>query len=108
MRHSISTWALCLTLAVPALYAQATGRRGGVVQDASGAAVATASVVCRNLETGLVHQTLSTETGVFHFPDLPIGNYELKISKAVFKTLVRDGVELLTGHTLDLHLPSAE
>src|SRR5690242_15938663 len=72
MRHSIPKWALCLTVAISYLYAQATGRLGGVVEDTSGAAVSGAAVVCRNLETGLVHQTLSTDAGVFHFPDLPI------------------------------------
>jgi hypothetical protein len=104
MRHSVSIGALCLAAAVSSLYAQATGRLGGVVQDASGAAISGAAVVCRNVETGLAHQTFSTDAGVFHFPDLPIGNYEIKISRTGFKTLVRDSVELLTGHTLDLQL----
>ena len=86
------------------LAAQSTATLTGTVVDASGAIVAGARVVCRNLETDAKSVAVTNSIGLFNLPYLPVGGYELTISHEGFGTLVRGGVELLTGQTVDLTL----
>src|SRR5438046_2765590 len=102
-RGFVPTLALAIVSALP-LSAQSTARIEGEVVDPADAAIATAVVVCRNTATGLTFQTLSDTAGIFRFAELPIGSYEITVSKAGFQKMVRGDVELLTGHTLDLKL----
>ncbi|MEO7660715.1 MAG: TonB-dependent receptor [Pyrinomonadaceae bacterium] len=75
------------------------GQIEGVVTDAAGSAVPSASVSVRNIDTGS-ERTLTTDaSGVFRFPLLPLGNYRLTIEAANFKRLVREGITLTTGQT---------
>ena len=96
--------AVAAALAVAHLSAQATGRIEGTIVDPQNAAVAGAEVVCRNIATSLDRETKSNEEGIFRFPDLAIGTYEIVVSKQGFQKLLRENVELLTGRTLDLKL----
>lgn len=86
------------------IHAQATGRIEGSVADSSDSAVAGATVLCVNTGTNIRHETLTGSEGVFRFPELPIGSYEITITRDGFQRLHRGGVELLTGHTVSLKL----
>jgi Carboxypeptidase regulatory-like domain len=86
------------------LQAQSTALLTGTVVDPSGAVVPGAQVVCQNTGTGLKSMVTTNEQGVFRFPDLPIGDYEVIVSHAGFQTLARTGLQLLTGHSVDLRL----
>jgi hypothetical protein len=86
------------------LLGQGTGRIEGTVVDPSDAPVAGAKVVCVNTGTGARHEAATTHEGVFRFPELPIGAYEVAVTHEGFQRLTRRGVELLTGHTLGLRL----
>jgi Carboxypeptidase regulatory-like domain len=85
--------------------AQSTGIIRGTVTDPSGAAITNATVVATDVGTGIKRQVATNESGLFVFPDLPIGNYALKISAAGFNTQDRPGLQLLTGQTIDLPIP---
>lgn len=96
--------ALTIFLAAPSAQAQSTALLTGTVVDSSGAVIAGAQVVCRDTQTGLTYSAATNADGLFRFPSLPIGSYEVTVSHAGFEKLVRSGLELLTGHSVDLHL----
>ena len=62
---------------------------GGRVTDPSGAAVPKASVEARQVETNLVTTIATDNEGRFRFPYLPVGHYEVKVTKAGFAVAVR-------------------
>jgi Carboxypeptidase regulatory-like domain len=99
---------MLLTLAaflMPAtLPAQSTALLTGTVVDPSGAVVPHAKVLCRNTETGQTSTATTNSQGLFRFPDLQIGSYEITISHPGFEELKRTGLQLLTGHSVDLRL----
>src|SRR5580704_15229424 len=64
----------------------------GTVKDRTGAVVPKAPVTATNLETG-VRQTAATNgAGVFSFPGLPVGRYDVDITVAGFKPYRRAGM----------------
>ena len=84
--------------------AQSSALLTGKVNDASGAVIADAGVVCRNTETGMLSSSVTNAEGLFRFPALPVGPYEVTVTKGGFERLMRKGIVLLTGQTLDLSL----
>ena len=86
------------------LSAQAIGSIRGTVVDSSQAVISGALVVAVNSATGVSRNEETNQEGIFVFPDLPIGAYQLQISRAGFQTQKRDGIVLLTGQTLDLQI----
>ena len=82
------------------LFAQATGRIGGTVVDTSGALIPAVTVVCKNVQTGLTRTADTNQAGLFEFPDLPIGDYQLQISKQGFGKQTQN-VTLVTGQVVD-------
>src|SRR5262249_23223329 len=52
----------------------------GHVTDPQGAAVANAPVVARNVATGVESTTRTTGDGVYRFPSLPPGDYEVRVN----------------------------
>ncbi|MDW8355673.1 MAG: carboxypeptidase-like regulatory domain-containing protein, partial [Bryobacterales bacterium] len=57
----------------------------GTVLDPAAAVVPGAKVAARNLATGAVHETVTTETGNFTLASLPAGKYELTVEARGFK-----------------------
>jgi hypothetical protein len=86
------------------LFAQASGRITGVVTDPTDAVVQSAHVIATNTRTQIKLETVTNQDGIFQFPELPIGSYEITATAPGFKTLGRGPIELLTGHTIDLRL----
>src|SRR5213594_483289 len=71
----------------------------GLVLDPSGAPIPEASVRVRNTATGLVRQTPTNERGLYSFPFLPVGAYELEARKQGFAPKVLRGLTLEVGQT---------
>jgi hypothetical protein len=78
--------ALMLLLVVSA-HAQisSTSSLSGTVADPTGALVPSAEVTVRNLNTGAVFKTTTTESGAFTVPSLAAGEYALSVTAAGFK-----------------------
>lgn len=77
------------------LFAQTTSTSIlGNVTDPQGAAVANANVIVRNVDTGVVTRTVTTETGDYTVPLLNVGNYEVTVEAAGFKSASRSGIRL--------------
>jgi hypothetical protein len=103
-----ASFAVLLTLgAASRAFAQSTGSIRGTVNDPSGAAIAKAAVTVTDTGTGLNRDTVTNESGIFVFPDLPIGTYTLKIAAPGFKTENRPDLTLLTGQVMDLPIAMA-
>lgn len=66
----------------------------GEVTDASGGAVTTAAVVARDLDRGTVWPTKTNEQGIYFYPRIPAGRYELKVEAQGFKTTTHPEVVL--------------
>ena len=73
---------------------QATGAITGVMSDPSGAAIAGANVTVTDTARGTGIKTQTNAQGIYNFPQLPIGNYEVRAEANGFQTAVRRGVSL--------------
>jgi len=93
--------------AAPCARAQSQATTGvieGTVSDPSGAAVPGATVTLRNSATNF-ERTLQTDAdGRFRGLLLPLGPYRVTVSLAGFATLVREGIQLAVGQTINLAL----
>lgn len=58
----------------------------GTVLDSTGASVADARVTATNADTGLSRNTVTAPNGDFGFPELPLGNYTVSVTKEGFRT----------------------
>jgi hypothetical protein len=85
---------LCLLLASLALAQSPTGEITGLVRDASGSAVPLAEVTIVNQNTGETRVAFSSETGDYAVPLLPVGEYRLRVRKAGFRAVERQGIVL--------------
>ncbi len=84
-RSAIAALSCCL--ATPAIYAQTiTGSVTGVVTDSSGAEVPHATVVAKNLATGIETTATTNASGEYDIRFLQIGQYVVTISNAGFRS----------------------
>ena len=74
----IAMFAVSGTMAVRAQTA-ASATITGIVSDPQGAVVPGATLIVHNLETGLERTTQTTTDGGYRFPDLPPGNYSVRV-----------------------------
>lgn len=103
----LAVFSMVLSFGVGA-HAQAT-RIGGKVIDAQGSALPGSSVEVKNVQTGLSVFVVTNEAGVYNFPALEPGAYELKVSLQGFANYRREGLVLVTGQsvTIDVTLQVA-
>ncbi len=93
MRVTLAT--ICLLLMAMAASAQSDrGAITGVVTDPTGAVVARAEVIVKNIATGTEYKTGATETGNYTIPSLPAGSYELRVEAPGFKKFILQGVQV--------------
>jgi hypothetical protein len=98
--------ALALTTFPPLASPQASTSLRGTVSDAQGAVIPGAVISLQNLDNGASRQTVTNGTGEFAFPQLPPGNYQVRVEKPGFSTVTKTGVTLRvnTPATFDLTL----
>jgi hypothetical protein len=75
----------------------------GVVNDASGASVAGATVAAESSATGFRREVTTSSSGVYQMPGLPVGTYRVTISKSGFNAVLIDEVVLTVGLTRTLN-----
>ncbi len=81
-----------------ALFAQGTtATLGGTVTDKSGAVIPNASVELKNEHTGDLRKTSSNGSGVFSFPALPVGDYDVSVQAQGFTTFKQNTIHLDPG-----------
>jgi len=105
---------LCQAFAILAVLALITtfafgqaeaGAVAGVVKDATGAVVADAKVVVRNVATSAERSTTTSNLGTYNVPALEPGNYEVVVTKSGFQTFKAKTEVTVGGHlTVDAQL----
>ena len=99
----------CLLLAT-ALFAQApTGIISGTVTDATGAVVPSAVITISNAATSTVRNITANAEGLYSAPALPPGDYEVRVTMAGFRTVVRPALVVAgSTTTVDVSLSIGE
>jgi hypothetical protein len=75
--------------------------------DPSGAMVAGASVKLANVNTSATLNTVTNDSGLFRFPIVPVGTYDLTAEHSGFAQLTQKGVVVRVGASLSLALTFA-
>src|ERR1700678_2756723 len=76
----IAALVLFAMLTTHSAHAQAgSGRIAGSVKDATGALISDSNVTLVNAATGVTQKTTSNGEGVFNFPVVPVGQYEIDV-----------------------------
>src|SRR5690349_15809074 len=93
LRCTILAWSLVF-FGTSLLAQYTTASLSGNVLDDSGAPIPDARVAIRNTATGFAQTTQSGEDGLFLFPRLPVGDYELSAEKQGFSSYTQTGIKL--------------
>src|SRR5262245_10115318 len=94
----------CILSSAIAQAQTATGAIVGTIRDEKGAVVPGVSVTATNMATNVKRQTLSSETGDYHFPLLPAAVYAVTAELTGFKRTALENVELQVGQTARVDL----
>jgi len=82
-----------------------TGSIAGTVTDSSGAVVPGATVVALNVETNLRWTTTTDTQGFYSLRDLPVGTYDLDVSREGFRHYLQTGLILNVDSALTVDVP---
>lgn len=74
----------------------------GIVKDQTGGTVAGATISAANTRTGESTSVRSDADGSFHFLQLPVGNYDVTVTKQGFSTFTENDVHLLLNQVFNL------
>jgi len=83
-----------LGVAFAIAFAQTGGQITGEVRDPSGALIPNAAVTVTNTATNVARSTQTNTAGLYSFPDLSPGMYDVKAVATGFATVVKTGIEL--------------
>ena len=83
---------------------QTTGSIRGVITDESGAVLPGVTVTLKGSAVPGSPTTVSNETGVYRFPNLPPGNYEISAELAGFSTSQQTGIPVSLGGTAEVNV----
>ena len=91
------------------LHAQGlTGQITGTVTDSTNAVLPGVTVTIRNVGTGLTRETQTGSDGVFIFPDLLAGTFDLSVSLQGFKPYEQKGIVLASTERIALRAISLD
>ena len=94
----------CVLAAGSLLFAQTQGAITGTVSDSSGAAVAGASVKVTNPATNATRTATTNDVGIYSFPELSPGVYQLRVELKGFRSAVHDNIELQVQQTVRIDI----
>ena len=97
------TAALLAAMVMPAGAQEITGTITGVVRDASGGVLPGVTVTATHTTRGATREALSSETGVYTLPFLPIGVYDITFSLQGFQSVVMRGISLHVNDRLEVN-----
>src|SRR5579862_199758 len=102
--RAVSLWIPVVLMACISVWASPEGSISGKVLDPSEAVIPGVTVVIRNVETGVLHSTITNSDGFYSLPALPPGQYEIEVHQSGFRPVLRSGLILETGKTLEIDL----
>src|ERR1035437_2429849 len=83
---------LIIVLGCVGAFAQANSDLTGIITDQTGAVVAGPTGTLTDPDTGGVHTTVSSSTGLYNIAGLNPSNYNLKVSAKNFQAFVQNGI----------------
>ena len=105
MKKSLLWMALCSALVFS--QSKTTAVLNGTILDPSGGAVPSAKVILTSPVTGAKQEAQTDGEGVYRFPLVTPGLYEVRAERAGFSSAVRKGVEITVGQAATLNLQLA-
>jgi hypothetical protein len=102
-RQCISIIALVLGLASGTIAQTDRAALTGTVTDSSGRALPLTQITAVQNETGLRRETISSSSGIYDIPELPVGVYTVTFSHDAFKSVTFVDVEQVIGRTRTLN-----
>jgi hypothetical protein len=99
--------AAALSLFAPRVCAQDNATITGTVTDPSRAAVSNATIKITNTATGQVRQVTSNSAGVYVFPNVGVGTYNLSATAPGFQEYKKTGIVVNVAQTLSADIPFA-
>jgi len=93
---------LVLTGVVPALAQVSTGEIFGKATDSTGAVLPGVTVTLSGSALIQPQTAITTESGAYRFPRIPIGNYSVAFELAGFKKTIRDGIVIQAGFNAEI------
>jgi hypothetical protein len=94
---------LLLLAAIP-VYAASGGSISGTVADPSGAVIVGATLRLVNTAQQTVWQAVSDKHGLYSFPNIPVGHYDLTIAASGFTKQKKTGISVDTDSAIRLDL----
>jgi hypothetical protein len=94
---------LLLLAAIP-VYAASGGSISGTVADPSGAVIVGATLRLVNTAQQTVWQAISDKHGLYSFPNIPVGHYDLTIAASGFTAQKKTGISVDTDSAIRLDL----
>jgi hypothetical protein len=93
-RLLLTAVAIVVTLSIPVWSQEVSASITGTITDASGAVVVNAAITAKDVNRGTVYTTSTNEAGIYLFPRIPPGMYEVKVEAKGFKTVIRQDIIL--------------
>jgi len=97
-------FAIGLAAGIPATAQSGRGTLTGTVDDANGAAVPGASLRLQEASTGSTYAAISSAQGLYTFPVLPPGTYNLTVTGPGFETYTQKGISVSVGSTATVNV----
>ena len=91
------SWLLLISTLLLALTVVAQTSRGtvsGLVSDATGAVIPSATIILTNNQTGVVRTTVTNGEGLYRFDAVELGNYSVKLTATNFNTIVKNNIDV--------------
>src|SRR5712691_4938497 len=89
--------ALTFLFALPAHAQFDSATVSGVVQDGTGGVLPGVDVTLTSVGTGQERRTVTNDTGLYTFPNVPVGTYTVKATLTGFNTVTKTGVTVSAG-----------
>jgi len=80
----------------------AAGTLTGIVTDPSGSVIAGVPVVATRVDTGTVFTSVTSQTGNYAIPQMPVGRYVVTVTQTGFKSFRQENVTIAAAQTLRL------
>lgn len=95
---------LLITAAASVFGQTAAGTLTGIVTDPSGAVIANIAVTATHVDTGTRVVGVTSQTGNYTIPQMPVGRYVVTVTQTGFKTFRQENVTIAAAQTLRLDI----
>ncbi len=109
MKTPLRLFILCVFFAAGVLFAQtATGRLTGTIYDQAGARLDHAAVTVKNIATGVENATQPNDKGEYHFENLPLGKYSIRVSAKGLASVQINDIYIQSAKTANINVTLPE